>query len=301
MSKLKAPLLSLGAHGTIADTLSFQKRGGGTMARRKPIPIDRYTLPQAYQRWLYQDYVAYWHNQTDEVKQTWETNARRYHMTGFAYWMKYHLANLPDIVAGWRLDERTGITAIDFSKNKNNATLYVPTHTPGIIDYCLSFDGIDDYVKCPHDPSLNFGTGSFTIEFFLKMAPPSNFKLLSSKYIGNTGFFIIYYSGFRPGIGDGTWLAFLAPGQRIIPEADRFIHAMFVVDREALPTITVYAYKDGNLLGSHSQALSGSTDTTQPFHLSRSLDEPHLLDHYVLYNRALTSQDAKRHSERRYP
>ncbi|GAJ14702.1 unnamed protein product, partial [marine sediment metagenome] len=50
MAKLKKPLLSLGARGTIADTLTFQKRQGIDLVKRKPVPSQPRTLPQMYQR-----------------------------------------------------------------------------------------------------------------------------------------------------------------------------------------------------------------------------------------------------------
>ncbi|MFH1656898.1 MAG: LamG domain-containing protein, partial [bacterium] len=35
-------------------------------------------------------------------------------------------------------------------------------------DYALQFDGVNDYVDCGNDSNLNFGTDSFTIEFWIK-------------------------------------------------------------------------------------------------------------------------------------
>ena len=32
-----------------------------------------------------------------------------------------------------------------------------------------SFDGTDDYVNCGNDESLNFGTGDFTLEVWIKL------------------------------------------------------------------------------------------------------------------------------------
>ncbi len=71
MAKPKSPLLSLGATGTIADSLTFQKRGRATIARQKPIPTDHKTLLQLAQRQKYRDAVAVWNALTTEEKEAW--------------------------------------------------------------------------------------------------------------------------------------------------------------------------------------------------------------------------------------
>ncbi len=60
MAKTNTPFLSLGSQGSVGDTLTSQKRGRDTILRRLPVPTDLYSLPQAYQRWLYQDYAYLW-------------------------------------------------------------------------------------------------------------------------------------------------------------------------------------------------------------------------------------------------
>ena len=71
MSKLKSPLISLGARGTISDTLTFQKRGQATIARKKPVPTDPKSPAQLAQRQIYKDAVATWHALTPEEKEAW--------------------------------------------------------------------------------------------------------------------------------------------------------------------------------------------------------------------------------------
>ncbi|MBA7668783.1 hypothetical protein ES703_76899 [subsurface metagenome] len=153
MTKPRTPLLSFGAQGTVADSLTFQKRGTGTMARMKPVPSQPRTLLQLYHRWDYQDGVFYWHSLTPAQKQAYQTQARPYHMTGFAYFMRYYLTNLPGLAGRWRLDEGSGITARDSSKNSNPGTIVGATwiKLPNSL-FALSFDGLDDYVNL-HKPS----------------------------------------------------------------------------------------------------------------------------------------------------
>ncbi|GAI80476.1 unnamed protein product, partial [marine sediment metagenome] len=71
MAKPKSPLLSLGARGSIGDTLTFQRRGRLTIARQKPIPTDPQTDLQLAQRQVYREAVAAWNALTIEEKEAY--------------------------------------------------------------------------------------------------------------------------------------------------------------------------------------------------------------------------------------
>ena len=71
MAKPKSPLLSLGARGTIADSLTFQKRGRATIAREKPIPENPRSVAQLAQRQVYRDAISAWRALTAEGKEAW--------------------------------------------------------------------------------------------------------------------------------------------------------------------------------------------------------------------------------------
>jgi len=66
-----------------------------------------------------------------------------------------------------QMDERQGNTAYDLSGNNNHGTIYGAIWRRGKIGYCLSFDGVDDYVNCGADPSLDI-TDKITIEVWIK-------------------------------------------------------------------------------------------------------------------------------------
>ncbi len=71
MAKPKSPLLSFGARGSIGNALTFQKRGRGTIAREKPIPIDPKSPAQLARRQIYREAVASWNSLTTEEKEAW--------------------------------------------------------------------------------------------------------------------------------------------------------------------------------------------------------------------------------------
>lgn len=71
MPKPDKPLLSFGARGTIAGSLTFQKRNQATIARTKPTPTDPKSPAQLAQRQRYKDAIAVWHALTPEAKEAW--------------------------------------------------------------------------------------------------------------------------------------------------------------------------------------------------------------------------------------
>ncbi len=93
MAKPKNPLLSLGARGSIADTLTFQKRGRLTIARQKPIPTDPKTDLQLAQRQVYREAIAAWNALTPEEKEAYRGVCPG--LTPYQCYMKTALAAAP--------------------------------------------------------------------------------------------------------------------------------------------------------------------------------------------------------------
>lgn len=71
MAKPKSPLLSFGARGTIASSLTFQKRGRTTIVRTKPTPTDPESSSQLARRQVYRDAVADWNALSPAEKESW--------------------------------------------------------------------------------------------------------------------------------------------------------------------------------------------------------------------------------------
>lgn len=97
MSKLKNPLLSLGASGTLSKAITFVRRRGQNIVEKKPVPPDSKTLAQLSWRHMYQKAVALWHALSVAEKQEWESLARPKHMTGFAWFMSQALKPNPGL------------------------------------------------------------------------------------------------------------------------------------------------------------------------------------------------------------
>jgi hypothetical protein len=161
MAKVKTPLLSFDAHGSLGDSLTFRRHAGGTVAEKKPRLPYFLTLPSQYQRWLYQDYVYLWHQQSIATKQFYATTGARHHLTGFQYWMKYHLTNLPDIAGLWYLDEKSGSVAHDASRYLTHGTIVGASPTVGLIAGAYDFTPAS-YIEITC-PQLDFTSEDFSL------------------------------------------------------------------------------------------------------------------------------------------
>jgi hypothetical protein len=71
-----------------------------------------------------------------------------------------------DLAGYWNLDD-SGYIAADSSPYGNDGTVYETAWTTGKINGALSFDGVDDYVDCGNDTSLDFSTEDFSISVWI--------------------------------------------------------------------------------------------------------------------------------------
>jgi len=222
----------------------------------------------------------------------------------------------PSLVGYWKFDQGTGATTYDSSGKNNTGTLTNgPTWTTGKVGNALSFDGVDDYVNCGNKPSLNFGTGDFSIEAWVKPNPAAyNYgspasgnkhpEILGKKYQYNNYYpgYMVYLDYRNKGvmqirINDGSFINDNTP----MPNIDVFSkftdgnwrHITFVVS----PRNQVKFYLDGQYLDTQSITLTGSTDNNEYFDIGGRPEEPHkfngTIDEARVYNRALSAAEIK--------
>ena len=87
-----------------------------------------------------------------------------------------------EMTAWWPLDETSGTTAVDIAGFPTNGThMNGPVPVPGKVNGALSFDGIDDYVEVNDHPTLNFGTGNFSMDTWIRTSDANGVKLIVDK------------------------------------------------------------------------------------------------------------------------
>lgn len=301
MAKPKNPLLSLGAKGTIADTLTFQKRGREHIVREKPIPTDPYSLAQAYQRWDYRDYAYLWTLLSNADKQIYRTKASKYHITGFSLWMREHLKTLPDIVGRWHLDEKAGALAHDSSRNSNNGVIFGASPVSGLIDGAYYFDGINDYIDCGNHHSFNL-TGKLFIEFFIKII--GTLATTWSNHLGKPSSYTIS-TNFKDKTRLRSFLTGVTPPDLTTPAAtlinNQWAHVALTYDKDA--GANNYLIYVNGVIKASATATGDIAITLNNFYIGEAAghDDTIELDEASVRNRVLDITEILRHSGRRYP
>lgn len=301
MSKAKNPLLSMGAQGSIADSLSYQSRKRDTIVRTKSSPSYTLTLPQQYQRWLYQDYSYMWTLQSSSTQRLYASEGVRHHLTGFQYWMSYHLKYLPDIAAWWRFDRVNPPAAIDSSKNSNDGVYIGARLATGLIDMCLLFDGINDRmtVSAPlHNIPVSHACRTFEAFVYLDKST-DNHSILSygtnspSKYIN----WLIAETTRELVLACWADSAFSG----FIIQLETWYHLAIIMT----PPKTVKFFVDGTPFS--TVYLTNPFDTAPGYNLYIGMELgirqfwPGRIDNVIIYNRELCPEEILRHSLRRYP
>ena len=222
-------------------------------------------------------------------------------MTGFAYWLKQCLNQLTYLAAHWRLDERTGLSVIDFSRNANTGTITGAAHAQGIIDYCLSFNGTTDHVNCGHLPSLQI-TESISIEAFINIPDIIGFKGITDKWwdgsfrhldfeITTNNLFVKLSS---PTGGDDV--SFGGTLSTIL--ANAWTHVAITWNKQK-----IYLYIDGIQDPTSATKTTSMSANNADLKLGKGWNGymNGLIDNVIIYNRALSPEEIKTHSQRRYP
>ena len=99
------------------------------------------------------------------------------------------------LMAEWRFDDGSGVTAADSSGNGNiGVLLNGPTWTAGIAGGGLSFDGVDDAVDVGNNASLN-PANSLTLAVWVNPGNLTATQMVFSKYGAVIQYFIRFQSG----------------------------------------------------------------------------------------------------------
>lgn len=209
----------------------------------------------------------------------------------------------PNLVGWWPLDDnntsvvsaRKADYTFDVQKFGTAQPQAVGTSTgpqqlAGVVNGSLKFDGIDDYVEVPNRPALNFGTGDFTIDAWVRSTQTLGVgSLLDKRQEGP-------YQGYHLFTSDGTlFLQLAVAGTFVNYSSSAFIadgkwhHFAVIVNRTQ---DRIYWFVDGLAQPENTNVLAGSLDNTLPLRFGvRSFQLGGFwqgqLDELELFNRAL--------------
>ena len=85
------------------------------------------------------------------------------------------------MTAWYPLDEPVGPIAADLIAGNNGIHLGGPIPLPGKVAGALSFNGVNQYVSIPTAPAVNFGTGDFSIDTWIRTAQSQGLAVFLDK------------------------------------------------------------------------------------------------------------------------
>jgi len=94
MAKVRGPLLSQTAQGSIHKNITFSVRKSGQQVRFQNKQSDVITSARIFHRSNYRLSVNAWNILNDAEKLDWKNLALRDHMTGYNLFMRYYLLNI---------------------------------------------------------------------------------------------------------------------------------------------------------------------------------------------------------------
>lgn len=202
----------------------------------------------------------------------------------------------------WQGDDvAPGATAVDSSGNGNDGMLLGgATFGEGPFAGALLFDGTDDNVNVPHDPSLEFGQGNFAFSFWLQTLSDEA-GILSMETVPQTSGFTLYLDGGFPAVridspSESTQLVC-----NQVNLSDGAVHHVAISGRRLLqgPSTGLHLdfYVDGaRQCGAFDALNTGSMDNGSSLRLGVDLDHIPLggtLDSVRVYGRALEAAEVE--------
>jgi len=186
-----------------------------------------------------------------------------------------------------------GSYARDRSGYNNHGTIYGATLATGKIGMARTFDGVDDYVKVPHDPSITFTSEDFTVAMWIKWLTFETLKPFITKgswradgwYIETTGTAAILISTNQAGASQTT-------------NTFDFItlntwYYIAVVRKGADATIYVDGVDKTNVKGTHiDPAFSTRSLYVAAYDMAIKVSNV-VMDEIRLYNRALSRDEIR--------
>ena len=210
--------------------------------------------------------------------------------------VRYHY-NRGGPVAHWRFDEGEGQIAFDETGNNNDGTLGAssaagtddPAWVTGKHGSALNFDGVNDYVNCGNDPSLDI-TDAITIEAWVKPETVAGEGILDKLY--NDGTYHGYYLRINTAGKVSGWVGNGASGTSDIEgnsvlSTGQWYHVVYtfdgsneiayldgVLDKSETPAVSAISPNNNNVLIGKTRAtehfFNGTIDDVRIYNYARS-------------------------------
>ena len=196
------------------------------------------------------------------------------------------------LVSYWSFDEIKGDTVKDVL-GKSDGTMKSDTkQVNGKIGKALEFDGVDDYVDCGNDASLNI-TDALSIEAWVYMKSAGNYPTVVSKSGANWGYIFEFLTTTRK-INlylDGGVNGWDGPAETPVP-LEEWTNIAATYDGK-----TLQYYFNGEPDGTYNKAGKIASNNDNVHIGGRKVGEPYhfdgIIDEVLIYEKALSEKEAK--------
>lgn len=204
------------------------------------------------------------------------------------------------LVGYWLFNEGSGSKAYDISGQGNHGRLINMLPNAQSSGWGgskfgggLQFDGVNDYVDCGNQESLNFGTGDFTVAAWIRPGA-ARWSTIVGKYDFNPGFAIITTSNSHIHIQIGDSSGWTQQEGSIDINDDGWHHVVAVFNRNANCSLYIDGKIDFNV---DITARSGSINNNYSLQIGRRRDGTNVyigsIDSISAYNRILLATEVK--------
>ena len=203
---------------------------------------------------------------------------------------------------------KSGTVWKDLSGNRNNSTLINGPSFSNQNNGKIVFDGVDDYAQITDNSTINFNSGSFTIECYFKPKTTQsggNFPAVINKSIGDftspsggvTGWILYWRTSsnfYQFQLGDSSTTVNGINFPSSITNDDIWKCITVVVSTNNI----IYGYYNGNEVVSSNRTLTGSTNTNVTLTIGTWRQFGRELNSDIsvvrVYNRALSSIEVEK-------
>ena len=313
MAKIKAPLFSLDATGTLNKNITYKSKLGDRIALKYSKPGDKNPFEssprQKDQRSVISLITIHWQCMSSNDKLSWEIAAKdnRFKGSGYHYFLHKAQKNLYKylgLIGYGTSNYNVGDTIYDLSGNENHNILKpsYPSDCPTLVDSfnkkngkAISFDGLTQYSVVPQ--TVDLLVNNFTAAWNVKSLEtgPHCPIIIRNIALSSTGTLVgtktaetFYYRDENnhsvsidiagAGISDGSWHHVV--GVREGTEVSVYFDGEFY-DSKTHPLLTYFYFGD---LSMGRDNIAGGCCYWKG-----------LLDNIILFNRALSSKEIKRY------
>jgi hypothetical protein len=312
MAKIKAPLFSLDATGTLDKNITYKENKQNKIAQKysKPGSANPFESSprQKDQRSIIRLITIHWQCMTDLDKLSWETAAKdaRFKGTGYHYFLHMAQQNLTQylgLVGYWSMNYNVNDKIPDLSGNGNDGTLspIYPCDSPTTVQgpdtkhgKALFFNGVSTFLSMPLTPAIST-SDSFSVLVLFKPLTLSIWRSLFSLSSSDKNR-SLYYCHASNNIFYYTTLSDLSQASiysvSIIPYIDKWVYLVLTYDH---PTRDYKFFINGTYQNHKSFALDEHLpSTTVQIGRNGVRFGDSIVDDFLLYNKCLSSSEVNK-------